>query len=109
MALPKNLSIATVRNKLDKEGNVLSTYIALGKKSKTPSQYDLTVEVVVKDAKGKVVARQTDGFLEVVNPRTLPDQLLEKNIITEEQAEKMRARVANMPEEITRELRIKTA
>lgn len=48
-----------------------SFFVKLGNKGKN-EQYDLTVEITVKDATGKVVAQQTDGFLTLSDPRKSP-------------------------------------
>lgn len=47
-------------------------FVKLGNKGKN-TQYDLTVEITVKDSEGKVVAQQTDGFLTLSDPRKSPN------------------------------------
>lgn len=64
--------------------------IGLGQKNKKNPKYDLTVEITVKDATGKVVASQKDGWINLVNPRTQPDELLAAGIIKEDAAIKMK-------------------
>jgi|GEM_PF-4393848 hypothetical protein len=44
-------------------------YIRLGNESKTKPEYNLSVEVIVRNAQGEVVAKQTDGFLTLLDPR----------------------------------------
>jgi hypothetical protein len=57
--------------------------IKLGQESDRP-EYNYDVEVIVKDGNGKIVARQTNGFLTLKNPRTSP-------YLKEGQAEKIPA------------------
>ena len=82
-------------------------YIGLGQKNPKSPQYNFSVELVVKDSKGNVVATQKDGFIELSDPRTKPDQLLEIGVISEEQAEKMKDSASRMPEKVKYELLIK--
>jgi hypothetical protein len=46
-------------------------FIKLGNTGKN-EQYNLTVELVVKNHQGEVVAKQTDGFLQLLDPRKAP-------------------------------------
>ena len=41
--------------------------IGLGSKSNKNPKYNQSVEIIVRDSAGKVLARQTDGWLEVVD------------------------------------------
>jgi hypothetical protein len=86
----------------EKEDGTTSVFLALGKKNRDSnySKYDLTVELVVKDATGKVVARQTDGFVSLNDPRKQADELLAKGIINEQDAAKMKERTAKLPPSI---------
>lgn len=66
------------KRKLTKIGTVWSKkedpdkfFIKLGEQGKN-EQYNLTVELVVKNAKGEVVGKQTDGFLQLLDPRKSP-------------------------------------
>lgn len=79
--------------------------IGLGVKGKNPD-YDLSVELVVKDRSGKVVARQTDGFINLVDPRTQPDELLSRGLVTEEVAGRMKEQVSKIPEKIRFQLTV---
>lgn len=99
--MAKNIEIGNLIVK-EKEDGSISRFLALGKKNKDAkySRYDLSVEIVVKDASGKVVARQTDGFVGLSDPRTQADELLAKNIINEDEAIKMKERAARLPESI---------
>lgn len=107
MAKPKKLTFGKVMTKKNKEGKI-NTFIALGQRNPKAPQYDLSVEIVVRGPNGDVLARQTDGFLEVVNPRTKHTELLALNLITEEQAAKMAERASKIPDAIRHELVIKT-
>jgi len=67
------------KTKFTQVGQVWSTkadpdkfFIKLGRQNKNNPKYDLTVELVVKDANGTVVATQTDGFLNLSDPRKSP-------------------------------------
>lgn len=64
-------------------------YLALGVKGEN-KKYNTTVEIVVKDGDGNVIATQRDFFIDLVDPRTEPDDLLKAGIITEEKAEQKR-------------------
>jgi len=98
--MAKNVQIGSVMVSDDKNGNKRIS-IGLGRKNKPPYQNnDVTVEVLVKDSTGKVLARQTDGFLNLVDPRTQPDELLKLGLVSEETAGKMRASAAKLPEKI---------
>jgi len=46
-------------------------FVKLGQKGKN-ADYDLTVEITVKNAAGEIVAQQTDGFLNLSDPRKSP-------------------------------------
>lgn len=70
-------------------------YLALGVKGSN-KKYNTTVEIVVKDADGVVIATQRDFFVELVDPRLEPDDLLKAGIITEEQAEQKRGWVSKL-------------
>ena len=85
-----------------------SVFLTLGKTNKDPkySKYDLHVEIVVKDNEGKVVARQTDGFVGLVDPRTQPRELLAKELISKKMAEEMEERAAKLPEMIKYKLQV---
>lgn len=61
----KTAKIGAVWQSKDKEDQF---YVALGQKSDNPD-YDFSVEVTVKDGNGKVVAQQTNGFLQLWDPR----------------------------------------
>jgi len=94
-----------VENKKDKNGQeYTSRYIGLGQQGSKNPDFDLTVELTVKDSKGKVIASQTNGFLSVVDPRTQPQELLSAGLISEEIAEKMQERVSKIPTKIKQEL-----
>lgn len=47
-------------------------YIALGDSRNKNPDFNYSVEVIVKNAKGEVVASQTDGFLTILDPRKSP-------------------------------------
>lgn len=69
--------VGNVQMKKDRSG----TTIALGNYNKNPA-YQTTVEMIVRDAQGNVLAKQVGGFLQVSDPRKRPG-------ITEEQVEKI--------------------
>lgn len=62
--------------------------IALGTQGRDP-KYNTTVELIVKDNTGKVIHTQTNGFINLTNPRTQPGELLQAGIISEEIYNKM--------------------
>lgn len=84
-----------------------SVSIALGKKAKKPehAKYDFSVELIVRDNTGKVVAQQTDGYLNLQDPRTLADDILANGgKLTEEVEAKMRERALKVPSYIKYEV-----
>lgn len=79
-------------------------YIGLGSKNRTKPEYNTTVEIIVKDSTGKVIHKQTDGFVNVEDPRKRAEELLSLGKITEEQAEKMRENASRIPDKVKHEL-----
>lgn len=67
MSQPKRKfnKIGAIWEKKDHSG----LFIKLGTQNKNKPEYDISVEVVVRDANGEVIHKQTDGFLTVVDPR----------------------------------------
>lgn len=43
--------------------------IALGQSKNKDPKYNTTVEIIVRDSEGKVIHQQTDGFLNLLDPR----------------------------------------
>lgn len=80
--------------------------LALGNKGKDP-KYNISVEVVVRDASGAVIAKQTDGFVELVDPRTQPQELLSAGVISEEVANKMANNASKLSEKVKYQLMVK--
>jgi len=70
------VKLGTVLKNKDGEGQ----YIALGNAKAKEDKYRFSVEVIVRDAAGKVLAQQTDGFISVFDPRrsreNVPDHVL---------------------------------
>lgn len=91
--MAKNTRIGNLLNNKVNGKTLIS--IGLGNKGKDP-KYNTSVEIIVRDSEGKVVARQTDGFLTLVNPRTEPDDLFAADKISEETRDKMKAGVAKL-------------
>lgn len=81
--------------------------IGLGQKGKN-ADYNQTVEVIVRDSRGKIVAQQTDGFLDVVDPRKEPEDLFSAGAIDEEQFKKMKENVAKLSEKVRYVLRLRS-
>jgi hypothetical protein len=73
--------------------------IGLGNKGKN-ADYHQTVEVIVRDNRGKIVAQQIDGFLDVVDPRKEPEDLYKAGIIDEEQFHKMKDNASKLSEKV---------
>lgn len=85
------------------------TFLALGRKNKPGyDKYDLSIEIIVKNKEGKVVARQTDGFINLVDPRKQPEELLALGKITEEAASQMKERASKLPASVKYNLQIKS-
>ncbi len=98
----KQVKFGTVWNKKWPDGRP-NVCISLGQTSGKPEyQYDVTV--MITDKKGNVIAKQTNGFLNVVDPRKLPEELLAAGKIGEDTADKMRGRLTTMPVDLTREI-----
>lgn len=74
--------------------------IGLGNKSTNKPDYNQSVEIIIRDSRGKIVAQQTDGFLDVIDPRKEPEDLFSANIIDEEQFKKMKENVAKLSEKV---------
>lgn len=103
MAKKKTFRIGNLLN-TKYEGKTLLS-IGLGTKGKN-SDYDNSVEVIVRNHKGEVVARQTDGFLNLVDVRKEPKDLFDANIIDEETFNKMQAGLENLSEKVKYSLRL---
>ena len=101
-----NLKIGKLIQEQRKDGTK-NTYLALGSTKNKDPRYNLSVEILVKDATGKVVAKQTNGFVNLSNPRTEPDELLRAGKITEEVAEKMKSYLPKLPEKIKYDVKMK--
>lgn len=80
--------------------------LALGNKSKNPD-YNYSVELIVRDGKGKIIAQQKDGWVNLEDPRTKPDTMLKLGLVSEEVAEKMRGQAEKIPKSITHQLTVK--
>lgn len=72
----KYVKLGAVLKSKDGEGS----YIALGDNKAKDEKYRFSVELIVRDAAGNVVAKQTDGFVSVFDPRknrdNVPDYVL---------------------------------
>ncbi len=100
----KYLKIGSVIKSIRKDGSE-NFSIGLGTKGKNP-QYDLSVELIVKDNTGKIVGRQVDGFVNLINPRTEANDLLKAGVIDEARAAQMNENVQKLPEKIKFTLKI---
>lgn len=113
MAKAKRISIGRLlKQEKDwhNDGNKVSTLsIALGSSNNKNPAYDMTVELTVRDGKGNVLAQQKNGFLELVDPRKQPDELLKAGVIQESVAEEMRERAAKLSPKVKYEVRLKTS
>jgi hypothetical protein len=74
--------------------------IGLGNVKNKDPKYNLHVELIVTDSAGKVVHRQKDGFINLVDPGTQPDELLAAGVIDEEAHHQMKERLKNLPDSI---------
>lgn len=89
--------------KTDREANgVKKSFLSIGLGQKNPKkpEWDQSVEIIVRNNKGDIVARQTDGFLDVVDPRKEPEELLAAGAIDEAMAEKMKQNVSKLSEKV---------
>lgn len=103
----KKVKFATIMRKKQENGSY-SNFIVLGNKSKdsSKSKYDVSVEIIVRDNTGTVIAHQQDGFISVEDPRTRPDELLNNKAIDEAQYNKMLEAVGRIPDTVRAELTI---
>lgn len=81
--------------------------IGLGNKNANKPDFNQSVEIIVRDKLGKIVAQQTDGFLDVIDPRKEPQDLFDANIIDADQFKKMKENVAKLSEKVRYVLRLK--
>lgn len=70
MQRPKSIK----KNKYTRVGQVLKgkdggSYITLGNDRNKDPKYNYSVELTVRNSAGEVVAKQTDGYLSVFDPR----------------------------------------
>jgi hypothetical protein len=82
-------------------------FIKLGSTNNRNEKYNYSVEITVKDNNGQVISKQSDGFLNLIDPRKEPARLLEANVITEDRAAEMEERVANLSDKLIFELMMK--
>jgi len=61
----KKYKVGTVRTKVDGKG----VTVAVGNSKNKNEAYRTNVEIIVKDAKGKMLAKTENGFLVVEDPR----------------------------------------
>lgn len=80
--------------------------LALGSVKNSDPKYNTTVEIIVKDSTGKVIHRQENGFLNLVDPRSQPDELLAAGKIDESQYESMKERVSRIPDSVKYSLEV---
>lgn len=80
--------------------------LALGNLKNKDPRYDLSVELTVRDNTGKIVHSQTNGFVNLIDPRTQPDELLKAGIIDEPTHTKMKERLTNLPDMVKYSLEI---
>ena len=96
--MAKNVKIGSVIKSTRKDGS--DNYsIGLGSKGKNP-QYNLSVELIVRDSTGKIVARQTDGFINLNDPRTEGQELYKLGIINEDKAHEMTENAKKLSDKI---------
>lgn len=64
--------IGTLRTgEVERDGKTVpSVYLALGDLKNTDPKYNHSVEVIVRDSTGKEVHRQTNGYINLDDPRT---------------------------------------
>lgn len=83
--------------------------IGLGQKNPKKPEWDQSVEVIIRNNKGDVIARQTDGFLDVVDPRQEPKELLAAGAIDEVMAEKMTENVRKLSDKVRYIVRLRAS
>lgn len=91
--MAKNINIGRIIE------NEYGVSVALGNKSDNP-EYNLNVEVVVKDGHGKVLHKAVNGFINIQDPRTLHDELLAAGKITEEVHGQMKERARKISDKV---------
>lgn len=103
--MAKNVRVGNLLNNKVNGKTLLS--IGLGNKGKDP-KYNTTVEITIKDSEGNVIAKQTNGFLNLVDPRKEPDDLFAAGKITEEVRDKMKSGVAKLNEMVKYSVRLQS-
>lgn len=83
--------------------------IGLGQKNDKKPEWDQTVEIIIRDKNGKILAQQKDGWLDVVDPRNEPKDLLAAGAIDEAQAEKMKENLKKLPEKVRYVLKMRAS
>lgn len=104
----KRLKVGIIRSKKHKFGNQPEKQmisVGLGSSLGNP-KYALNVELIVTNNEGKVLHRQTNGWVNVVDPRKRPKELYEAGLVTEDVYNDMLERSLKVPEEIKYELDI---
>lgn len=107
----KSFTIGSLWIKTNKDKNgaeKTSRFIKLGKKSDQEKyqKYNYSVEIVVRNSTGQVVFNQTDGFVNLIDPRTEPFELAQRGFITEEQAAERVSKNKTLPEDLKYEVKL---
>ena len=82
--------------------------IGLGNKGNN-DKYNTSVTITVRDSNGNVIAEQTDGFLELTDPRKEADELLAADLIDENMHAKMKEGVAKLSEKVRYVVKMKAS
>lgn len=80
--------------------------VALGNVKNKDPKYNLSVTLIVKDSTGKVVHQQENGYINLVDPRLQPDELLAAGLITEDQALTKKQQLLKLPDMVKYNLEI---
>src|SRR5690349_5388830 len=80
--------------------------LALGSMKNKDPKYNLSVTLIVKDHTGKIVHQQDNGFVNMVDPRSQPDELFAAGLITADQYAEAKERVSRIPESIKYSLEV---
>lgn len=100
-----SLIVTEVQDKVRGPKKLIS--LGLGVKG-ARSEYDMSVEVIVRNKAGQVVHKQTDGFISLSDPRTEMDDLLAAGFIDEKEAEKRREQASRISPKVKYNIIVKT-
>lgn len=80
--------------------------LALGNIRNKDPKYNMSVEIIVRDHAGKVLHKQENGFLNLIDIRAQPDELLSAGIIDQAEYEVRKERIEKLPDSVRYSLEV---